>query len=83
MLDIKTSAVVLALLGAVVYESTSHSASTAKLEEQIETLHDRIRLLSEAQATTHDSIMLETSTRKEEVGQLKAQAVDPAQLLKA
>jgi 23S rRNA maturation mini-RNase III len=83
MLDIKTSAVVLALLGVVVYESTSHSASTAKLEEQIETLHDRIRLLSEAQATTHDSIMLETSTRKEEVGQLKTQAVDPAQLLKA
>lgn len=83
MLDIKTSAVVLALLGAVVYESNTHSASKAKFEQEIETLHDRVRLLSEAQATTHESLKHEALTRKEEVGQLKDLQSDPALGLKA
>ena len=79
MLDIKTSAVVLALLGVVVYETTSNSAKKAQMEKQIDMLHERVRLLSEAQTTTHDSIMLETNNRREEFSQLN----DPAVALKS
>jgi len=79
MLDIKTSAVVLALLGVVVYETTSNSANKAQMEKQIDMLHERVRLLSEAQTTTHDSVMLETSNRREAIGQLN----DPAVALKS
>jgi hypothetical protein len=79
MLDIKTSAVVLALLGVVVYETTSNSANKAQMEKQIDMLHDRVRLLSEAQTTTHDSVMLETNNRREAFSQLN----DPAVALKS
>ena len=79
MLDIKTSAVVLALLGVVVYETTSNSAKKAQMEKQIDMLHERVRLLSEAQTTTHDSVMLETSNRREAIAQIN----DPAVHLKS
>ena len=79
MLDIKTSAVVLALLGVVVYETTSNSANKAEMEKQIDMLHERVRLLSEAQTTTHDSVMLETSNRREAISQIN----DPAVALKS
>mgnify|MGYP001030669542 FL=1 len=79
MLDIKTSAVVLALLGVVVYETTSNSANKAEMDKQIDKLHERVRLLSEAQTTTHDSVMLETSNRREAIAQIN----DPAVHLKS
>lgn len=79
MLDIKTSAVVLALLGVVVYETTSNSANKAEMDKQIGMLHERVRLLSEAQTTTHDSVMLETSNRREAISQIN----DPAVALKS
>ena len=79
MLDIKTSAVVLALLGVVVYETTSNSANKAEMDKQIDKLHERVRLLSEAQTMTHDSVMLETSNRREAIAQIN----DPAVHLKS
>ena len=65
------SAVVLALLGVITYESISHSSQYTELVENNALLNYQINELTKKQSFTHESLLLETSTRQDEIATLK------------
>ena len=77
------SAVILALLGVITYESISHTSQYTELVENNAFLNYKIDQLSKKQTLDHESLMLETSIRQDEISTLKPEVEESPAVMNA